>query len=50
LFGEFLDLKGPHSNFLQALTDCIQSNLPILVVTNDATRFQKNLQVIAKIC
>lgn len=33
---DFLDLKGPHAKTVQQLIDCLQCNLPVLIVTNDA--------------
>lgn len=42
-------MKGPHAKQLQALVDCLHSNLPVLVITNDPQRFSKTLQVLAKL-
>jgi hypothetical protein len=48
-FSDYQDMKGPHAKQLQALVDCLHSNLPVLVITNDPQRFSKTLQVIAKL-
>jgi len=47
--GEVSSLKGPHANELQYLVDCLNCNLPLLVVTNDTQRFVANLQTLAHI-
>lgn len=46
---DFRDLKGKHSTYLQFVIDCLNCNIPILLVTNDPQRSLENLQSLAKI-
>jgi hypothetical protein len=44
-----LSLKGPHSRQMQFIVDCINSNLPLLIVSNDTQKLASNLQTLAQL-
>ena len=46
---DFISLKGQHSNELQFITDCLNCNIPLLVVTNHPQRLVQSLQTLSKI-
>lgn len=45
---DFQNLKGPHSIPIQYVLDCLQSNLPLLLISNDPQRLLSNLQTISQ--
>jgi len=46
---DILTMQGNHTKSLQFLVDCLHTNFPLLVVTDDSHRFVKNLQTIAQL-
>jgi midasin (ATPase involved in ribosome maturation) len=44
-----LDLQGPHTKSLQHLCDCLHTNFPLLVMSDDCDRFVENLQTVSSI-
>jgi len=42
-------LKGAHSTQLQYIVDCINCNIPLLLVTNDPQRLIESLQTLAEL-
>lgn len=46
---DFLIMKGPQAASLQALCDSLDSNIPILVTTNDSTKLLQAIKILAKL-
>jgi hypothetical protein len=44
-----LALQGPHSKSLQFVCDCLHTNFPLLVMSDDCDRFIANLQTLSSI-
>eukprot|EP00347_Sterkiella_histriomuscorum_P024492 403330924 len=44
---DLIELKGAHSKQLQYLIDCLNTNLPILIQTNNPQKLLKNLETLS---
>lgn len=44
-----LDLQGTHSKSLQMVCDCLHTNFPLLVMSDDCDRFVRNLQTLSSL-
>ena len=46
---DILKMQGAHTKSLQFLADCLHTNFPLLVVTDDCRSFIRNLQTISQL-
>lgn len=44
-----LDLQGSHSKSIQFVCDCLNTNFPLLVMSDDCDRFVRNLQTLSSV-
>ena len=47
--GDYLKLKGPHSRELAFVVDCLNCNIPLLLVSNQTPRLTEDLQTLARV-
>lgn len=47
VFGDFIDMKGPQAKVIQALIECLATNIPILIVTDDTPKLIKLINLLS---